>query len=269
MNTQPDMLSHFHFQTMPFTPEVRVADRFRLSAHDETLNHLRQTVEQRMSAALIAPAGTGKTTLLRALVEALPEARYHTRYLKVTDLSKRDFCREISTALGLGSAGTYPALVRRLQEHMEQIVDQEAMRCVLILDEAHDFRPHVLSIIRILTNFEMDSRLVFSVLLSGQMGLGRLLDNPILTDVTGRLAHRAQLQPLSLTEVKEYITHRCAMAGLMHAIFETEAMTALYEIGHGNLRATDRLALKALHVAHQAKASAVTSNHVAKARGLL
>ena len=33
------------------------------------------TLDKRMSGALIARAGTGKTTLLRAVMEALPEAR--------------------------------------------------------------------------------------------------------------------------------------------------------------------------------------------------
>jgi molybdopterin-guanine dinucleotide biosynthesis protein len=46
-----------------------------------------------MSAALIAPAGAGKTALLRRLVAELPEARYQVSYVKVTSLSKRDLCR--------------------------------------------------------------------------------------------------------------------------------------------------------------------------------
>lgn len=59
---------------------------FRLPFLDEALAGLQSAVEARMSAALIAPAGTGKTALLRRLRDALPEARYHVHYVKVTGL---------------------------------------------------------------------------------------------------------------------------------------------------------------------------------------
>jgi Mg-chelatase subunit ChlI len=37
---------------------------------------LRATVEQRMSGALLSVSGNGKTVVLRALSDSLPEARY-------------------------------------------------------------------------------------------------------------------------------------------------------------------------------------------------
>ncbi|MBK8980720.1 MAG: ATP-binding protein [Planctomycetes bacterium] len=60
-----------------------------------------RTLDARMSCAIIAPAGTGKTSVLRAVVARLPEARYSTHYVKVTGLSKRDMCREIAYAAGV------------------------------------------------------------------------------------------------------------------------------------------------------------------------
>ena len=50
------------------------------------------------------------------MIARLPEARYRTHYVKVTGLSKRDMCREIACAVGASPAGTYPALVRNLQD---------------------------------------------------------------------------------------------------------------------------------------------------------
>ena len=73
-----------------------------------------------MSAALIAPAGTGKTVALRMLVAALPETRFQVHYVKVTGLSKRDLCKEIAVACGLSPTGIYPALVRKLQDAFVQ-----------------------------------------------------------------------------------------------------------------------------------------------------
>lgn len=264
-----DFRSRFGFRTTPFSRELTVEQRFAAGFFEECLTALLRAVEQRMSAALIAPAGTGKTALLRALVHALPEARFRVHYVKVTGLSKRDMCREIAVACGAEPAGSYPMLVRRLQERFVDVTAVDGVRPVLILDEAHDLRPDVLDMIRILTNFEMDSRLVVSVLLAGQTSLRDLLGRDAHEAVTRRLAHLATLRVLSRDEAQAYVAHRCTIAGATTVPFDTGALDALYEIARGNLRATDQLAYKALEVAHDASMSVVSSNHVAQARKVL
>jgi len=142
-----DFISRFSFHTTPFTCEIRVEDHFVTEALTEPLEQLYRAVDKRMSAALIAPAGTGKTALLRNLVSRLPETRYHVHYVKVADLCKRDFCREIATVAGAEPAGNYPALVRRLQERFSASMDIDGLRPVLLVDEAHDMRPDVMGFV--------------------------------------------------------------------------------------------------------------------------
>jgi len=264
-----DLRSRFGFHCTPFTREIKVADRFPLQVYDDALSGLTEAIEQRMSCALVAPAGTGKTVLLRALVSALPEARYRTHYVKVTGLSKRDMCREIAAALGLAPAGTYPSLVRKLQEHFSDASETLGLRPVLILDEAHDLRVEVLAMLRILTNFDMDSRLVLSIVLAGQPKLRAALRRDELDDVAKRLAHFATLRALSRDETQAYIEHRCAIAGAAAVPFDQGALDAIFEIGRGNLRATDQLARKTLGIAHESGADTCCAAYVAQSRKLL
>ena len=133
-----DLRSRFGFHSTPFTRELPVDHCLAFPQYDDALDALSRVVNRRMSAALIAPAGTGKTTLLRRLVARLPEARYRVHYVKVTSLSKRDMCREIARAVGAQPAGSYPMLVQRLQEHFLAAADGDGLRPVLVLDEAHD-----------------------------------------------------------------------------------------------------------------------------------
>lgn len=261
-----DLMAHFGLHTLPFTREIPVERRFAHPVFDEALDLLAGAVSKRMSAALIGPAGTGKSALLRALVDRLPAARYRTHYVKVTDLGKRDLCREIAAAAGATPAGSYPRLVRHLQERFESALSTDGLRPVLILDDAHDVRPDVLAILRVLTNFDMDSRLVLSVILAGQTSLRTLLRRDALEDVARRLAGLATLVPLSREETKEYVTHRMNVAGADTIPFSAQAFDALYEIGRGNLRATDRLALAALETAGEKGEDTVDANHVADAR---
>lgn len=264
-----DFRSRFGFHTTPFTREIAVKDRFPMADFDETADAVLRTLEARMSCAIIAPAGTGKTSLLRAVVERLPAARYSTHYVKVTGLSKRDMCREIAYAAGVPPAGSYPGLVRNLQSRFVEDADAAGRRPVLILDEAHDLRLETLAMIRLLTNFDMDSRLVLSIVLAGQVRLRELLRRDDLEDVARRLSLCATLRCLSRDETSRYLEHRCTIAGAVKVPFDGGAVDALFEIGRGNLRATDELARKALEIAHDQDRDMCESLHVVHARKLL
>lgn len=261
--------SKFGFHSMPFTCELRIEDGFAGPLFDEPHYHLINTIDKRMSAVLVAPAGTGKTFILRRIAAKLPEARYRLNYIKVTDLSKRDFCREIARVVGAEPAGTYPALFRSLQNFFHEAYDVEGRRPVLIIDEAHDMRPDVLSILRLLTNFEMDSKLVVSIIIAGQPRLATMLRMPMLDDIQQRLGHCATLRLLSRQETVEYVKHRCRIAGVAACPFDPAAIEAVYEIGKGNLRATNQLALKALEVTYHAQHDVVDATHVTHARSMI
>jgi len=264
-----DFHAHFGFRQTPFTREVGVNEMFTHPQHDQVLASLHRAVEQRMSAGLVAPAGFGKTSLLRALRAALADVRYHVHYVKVAGLSKRDMCREIAKSLGLVEAGTFPRLMRLVQEAVETRSCTDGVRTVLVLDDAHELRPDVLGMLKALTNFDMDSRLVLSILLVGQPPLTKLLRRADLEDVAQRLSWFGELRALSRDETHAYIAHRCTIAGATRELFDDRALEALYEMGRGNPRATDHLARRSLETAHAAEASTVSANHVIAARSTL
>ena len=137
---------------------------------------------------------------------------------------------------------------------------------VLILDDAHDLEADVFGILRVLTNFDMDSRLVVSLVVAGQGPLRDLLRREMLEDVAHRLSHYATLRPLSRAETEAYLRHRAEVAGATIVPFDEKAMDAIYEIGRGNLRATDELARKTLETAHDRDAAVAGHMHVVAAR---
>ncbi len=261
-----DLRSRFGFHQIPFTREISTADHLPLPFSIAVLEILLDTIKRRMCSALIAPAGTGKTVLVRCLRDQLPEARYETTYIKVTGLSKRDMCREIARACGAEPAGSYASLVRRLQARFENTSDNEGRRPILLIDEAHELRPDVLGMLRILTNFEMDSRLVVSIVLIGQPQLRRTLAQDEQAAIARRIACYTTLRLLSRDETNQYIRHRCAIAGVVAPPFDEAAFDAIYELSRGNLRAIDRLALEGLLIADREKHDVVSTRHISAAR---
>ncbi len=264
-----DIRSHFGFTTTPFTREIPVGKRFCHPVFDEPLAALERIVADRMSAAVLSAAGTGKTMLVRTLTDRLPQVRYKVHYIKTTGLGRRDMCREICSALGCQPAGQYNTLVHRIGECLLEQMDVAGGRPVIIIDDAHEMRPDVLGMLRILTNFEMDSRLVVSFILLGQKPLAKMLQRDDLEDIARRLAHYATLRNLTREETRSYAVHRQSVAGARSDLLTDEAHDSVFEIGAGNLRATDRLCLKSLQLAADEGAAAVTATHLATARQVL
>lgn len=263
------MRERFGFNTAPFTREFDTTKRMNFDFIEELVQALKKAVDSRCSTAVIAPAGTGKTQLIRALRSQLPEARFSTHYIKVNDLSTRDLCREIARALGLRPAGTYPSLVRSIQERLSSGFETDGVRQVLIFDEAHDMRPKGLSMLRLLTNFEQDSKLVVSLVLIGQPSLKIHLYGQGMEDVRQRLVFCGELRLLSREESGKYLRHRVSMAGARKFPFDSSACEALYEISRGNMRAMDDLASLALDLAHDAGQETVGQQYVTEARAML
>jgi general secretion pathway protein A len=261
-----DLKSTFGLHTIPFTREIPTDALLALASCEAARDGILRAIDKRMSAALIAPAGTGKTTVLRWITARLPEARYRVHYVRCTSIGKRDMCREIARVCSVPPAGSFPGLVQKLQERFDASVSEDGRRPVLLLDDAQDLRPEVLAVLRVLTNFQMDSRLVLSIVLAGQPTLAKVLDRDEHDAVARRIVHYAVLRPLSRDETAAYVEHRCAVAGARQCPFDAQALDALYEIGRGLLRITDNLALEALETAARAKVQAVSAHHIASAR---
>jgi len=265
-----DMRSRFGFHTTPFSREVAIDRRYALPHCEEALEGLHQAVLQRESCALIAPAGTGKTVVVRALKERLPEARFNVRYTKVTGLSKRDMCREIAYGVGCEAGGALPFLVRNLQTHLDaRSGEGDVTQAVLIWDDAHEMRVEALALMKTITNYDMDSRLVVSVVLVGQPSLRSTLQREELEDVARRIAHYSELRLLSREETRRYVEHRCTIAGNVTPPFDDDAHEAIFELSRGNLRAIDQLARKSLEIAAQKDEDVVGTPHLVEARKVL
>ena len=133
-------MAKIQFTTPPFTRELKIEQRFHVDFLDAEADALRKVVEERQSAVLVAPAGSGKTVVLRTLKASLPEARHAVFYIKLADLSARDMCRQVALALGLEPAGNFPSLARALETRLRSGYEDHGMRQVIIFDDAHDLR---------------------------------------------------------------------------------------------------------------------------------
>src|SRR5207247_2232655 len=113
-------------------------------------------------------------------------------------------------------------LVATLQQFLASLIPLNA-HAVIMIDEAQHLSPSVLEEIRLLSNFETDQAKLLQIVLVGQPNLDEVLRQPDMRQLNQRIARRFGLQPLSESEVADYIDRRLFVAAGADASADADA----------------------------------------------
>ncbi|GEM_PF-672082 len=246
-------IEHFGFKEDPFgvSPDPRFL--YLGPVHHEAFAALLYGIKMRRGfMCLIGEPGTGKTTLLYALLERL-EDHLKTVFLPGTDLTFKQRLQFIIESLsGRQTDGTVLSLTRQLQDILAEEW-RAGSNVVLIFDEAQNLAVREMEDIRLLTNFEIPQAKLLQVILVGQPGLKEKLALPELAQLKQRITVNVSLRPLTLMETGEYIEHRLRVAGWakpLHELFQRPVITAIYEASRGVPRLINAVCHNALLIAY-------------------
>jgi general secretion pathway protein A len=210
-------LGFYGLREAPFAPTPDPKFLFQSARHREALAQLIYGVRERKGfIVLTGEIGTGKTTLLRTLIERLnadtPVAYVHNSALNIEGLLEY-----VLQDWGLKSTANSHA--QRLFELNEFLIDQHRKggTPVLVIDEAQNLSVETLEAVRMLSNFETTNQKLMQILLVGQPELRDKLDRPELRQLKQRIGLRCHIAPLSAEETRLYIRHRLRIAGAVDA----------------------------------------------------
>lgn len=197
--------------------------------------------------ALIGEAGTGKTTLLYSLLGMLEKRRYVTAVCNNPTLTREEFYDFLLLKLGVACSSSLKSRqLIALQEHLTRS-RADGRPSVLIVDEAQRLSPELLEEIRLLLNLETPREKLLEIIIAGQPELWEILRRPELRQLKQRISYYCKLEPLTPEEVKEYIDHRLARAGLaQQEIFSKLVIDVIAEYSHGIPRLINTLCDTAL-----------------------
>jgi type II secretory pathway predicted ATPase ExeA len=227
-------LAFYGLQENPFnaTPDPRFL--YLTEGHREALAQLVYGVqEQKGFILLTGEVGTGKTTLLRALLERLDST---TAVAFVTN-SMLPFDGILEYALeDFGIAKPGESHAQRLFTLQNFLIERRrsGQNTVLILDEAQNLGAETLEQIRLLSNFETATEKILQILLVGQPELTAKLELPGLRQLRQRIGLRCRISPLTREETHDYIRTRLRIAGTRDRGLFTEraiARIAAYSSG--------------------------------------
>jgi general secretion pathway protein A len=263
--TMNKLLSTYGLAREPFTKDIAPSEMLQSDLLQDALQSLKAAIEGRTSAVVTGDSGSGKTCLLRALEEDLPQGRYRIHYAHNSTVNRRDFYRQLSIGMGLEPHSSFAALHASVSQHIQELASHHKLRVIVMLDEAHLLSIQVLEQLHILLNYEKDSKPWLSLILVGLPDLRETLKRNVLASLTARMPIRIHLQPLDADQVKLYIRHRMNTAGCRRDVFSDDALLLMSKATGGIMRRLDVLGDQCLIAALKSKSNIVDAAVVQKA----
>jgi type II secretory pathway predicted ATPase ExeA len=252
----------FNLKRNPFEITPDPAFLFSTRRHNEALAALYFGVRRHKGfVVMTGEVGTGKTLLVRCLLQLLSRTNVAYAYVFNPRLSPLEFLQYIAGDFGLAASGkTKSELLLDLGRYLIARHERK-LTTVLVVDEAHHLSAEVLEEVRLLTNLETTEEKLVQILLVGQPELDEKLDSIELRQLKQRIALRSQLQPLNMVETAGYMYRRLKLAGAnseASTIFPVETVVEVYRYSRGIPRLINTMCENALITAYARQVRSVT-----------
>lgn len=201
--------------------------------HREALAMLKYGVLARKGFLLLTgDVGTGKTTLVNALLESLGE---DTLVANISDplLEPVDFFNFIAASFHMpGRFDNKVDFLLRFGDFLRE-TNQNGKNVLLILDEAHRLSKDLLEQFRLLSNIELPEKKLINIFFVGQNEFNRTLMSAECRALRQRITLTHNIKPLSEPETFEYIGYRLKVAGTEAEIFNRKAVGEIHRFSKG------------------------------------
>ena len=201
--------------------------------------------------------GTGKTACLRSFVSGLNQSLYKVTCLPMTTISASEFYRDLAKGLGLEPCYRKIDNFRNIQERIRNLYREQKTTLVVLVDEAQYLGRAILADLKLLMNFEMDSRNYAVLVLAGQPALNNTLSMQVHEALRQRIVINYQMQGLAVQEVADYARDRMRLCGVSREVFEPAALEAAYGVSGGGIRRLNALLHRSLIIGCEQKRDVV------------
>ncbi len=203
-------------------------------------------------AMIHGESGSGKSVILRLLAERLGRlAEITVDTISHPQSNLADFYREMGEVFAVplkphNRWGGFKVLRERWIAHLEST----RRRAVLLIDEAQEMRPAVLSELRLLASARFDSHSLLCVVLAGDARLIEKLRREELVPLGTRIRTRLATEHASREELSACLTHLLELAGNT-SLMSAPLRQTLCDHAAGNYRVLATMAAELLAVAAQ------------------
>jgi type II secretory pathway predicted ATPase ExeA len=248
------LLSLWGLKWNPFSPDLPSEGLLVTPRIESFAWRVEQLVQEGGFALISGESGTGKSVALRIVAERLAAVRdVAVGVLERPQSKNADFYRELGDIFSVKLSpsnrwGGFKALRERWRAH----VVSSRIKPVLLVDEAQEMAPDVLSELRILASADFDATSLLTIVLAGDGRLPDLLRHQDLVPLGTRIRTRLTTESATRDELLDLLKYALAKAGNSTLMTE-QLMDALVDHSAGNYRLlmTMSAELLAYGIAHE------------------
>ena len=237
----------------PFDKEISEKKFYKNQDFTEMTKRLEYLKNVRGIGLFTGLPGTGKTACCRAFVSGLNPSLYKVVYLPLTTISASEFYRDLAKGLGLEPCYRKIDNFRSIQERIRGLYCKQKTTLVVLIDEAQYLGRAILADLKLLMNFEMDSRNYAVLVLAGQPTLNNTLSMQVHEALRQRIVISYQMQGLTAQEGGDYAKDRMRICGVSREVFEPAALEAASGCCGGSIRRLAMLLHRALIIGCEQK----------------
>ena len=211
------------------------------SEYKEILLRLNILLETRGFGLITGSPGKGKTTIVRSWSKTLNPSLFKVIYSSLSTLTVSEFYKNLAQQLGLEPMMRKNDNFKIIQNEITRYAVEKRITPVIIIDEANYIKNGILNDLKILFNFEMDSKDRVVVLLVGLPNINNTLRLVSHEPLRQRITMNYHLDGLNKEEARVYIKSKLSGANCHVNIFSEGALEAIINSSNGIPRIINKI----------------------------
>jgi general secretion pathway protein A len=253
----------------PFSKALSEKNYYKSNDYVQAISRLEHLKNIKGIGLFTGLSGTGKTYTLRCFSNSLNTNLFKTVYIPLSTVTVLEFYKGIAYGLGLEISSKKIELFRSIQERLISLSKDKKITPVIIIDEAQYLKTDILNDLKLLLNFDMDSKNHAILILSGQPVLNNTLSKHIHEPLKQRIVINYNYEGISKDEVRDYINSRFELCGVFNKIFNDNAIEAINSCCNSSVRALNNIIEKCLIIGYQKNINIIDTEIVMNAQNEL
>ena len=251
--------TYFGMKCNPFRKGFDQKYTFEFNDFKEMQARLNYLLKTKGIGLFTGSSGLGKTYSLKYFVDNLNIGLFKPVYISLSTLTVLDFYKSLCLELGIIPKSRKIDMFKQIQETIKTYVKDRKITPIIILDEAQYLRVEILNDLKMLLNFEMDSKDYAVLILVGQPTLNNLLSRNHHEALRKRIVVNYNFAGIENHEIEEYLKSRLKLAGMNENMFEENAIKAISNNCNGSTRKLNSIVEKCLMICEQKETNVVNA----------
>jgi len=242
------------FWGMEFNPFDRnINEKYSFDSNDykQSISRLEHLKNIKGIGLFTGASGVGKTFALRCFAKSLNQNLYKVVYITLSTVTVMEFYRALAYGLDLEPKSKKVDLFKSIQDRIIKLAKDRNIVTTIMIDEAQYLNTEVLNDIKLLLNFDMDSKNYVIFILNGQPVLNNTLSKDVHEALKQRIIINYNYEGISRNEILEYIQSRLKICGVHENIFNDNAIEAIYSSCNNSIRKVNIIVEKCLLIGFQ------------------